>query len=194
MEGVIGEIRLFAGNFAPRNWAYCNGALIAISQNTALFSILGTTYGGNGTTNFGLPDLRGRAPVSSGTGPGLSTRALGSRSGAEEETVTELQLAAHFHSGNVIVRDISSQEFLIADSSDETFPEYNYFADAGLGKQFYGTVKDDSKTMNDNMLMAVASSKITAGLTGGGQFHNNMQPFLVLSYIICLTGVFPSRS
>ena len=97
MEGTIGGIRGFAGNFAPRAWAFCEGQLIAIAQNTALFSILGTTYGGDGRTTFGLPDLRGRIPISAGTGPGLSTHKLGSRSGIEDVTLNILNLPNHFH-------------------------------------------------------------------------------------------------
>jgi microcystin-dependent protein len=96
-EGTLGEVRLFAGNFAPRNWEFCSGQLISIASNTALFSVLGTTYGGNGTTTFGLPDLRGRVPVGAGQGPGLTYRPLGERSGAENHTLTPEQLPAHSH-------------------------------------------------------------------------------------------------
>ena len=94
MEGYIGQIMMFGGNFAPRDWALCNGQLLPISQNSALFSILGTTYGGDGRTNFALPDLRGRAPVHAGNGPGLTTRSLGQKSGSETNSLSENQMPA----------------------------------------------------------------------------------------------------
>ncbi|MEQ9567295.1 MAG: tail fiber protein, partial [Pseudomonadales bacterium] len=99
-EPFVGEIRMFAGNFAPRGWAYCDGQLLAVSQNDALFSLLGTIYGGDGRTTFGLPDMRGRIPLHAGTGPGLSPRRLGSKSGSEKETLTVNQLASHSHGFN----------------------------------------------------------------------------------------------
>ncbi|MBD3756388.1 MAG: phage tail protein, partial [Gammaproteobacteria bacterium] len=96
-EPFVGEIRMFAGNFAPRGWAFCDGQLLAVSQNDALFSLLGTIYGGDGRTTFGLPDMRGRIPVHQGSGPGLSPRRLGSKSGAETETLTVNQMPSHTH-------------------------------------------------------------------------------------------------
>ena len=99
-EPYVGEIRMFAGNFAPRGWAFCDGQLLAVSQNDALFSLLGTIYGGDGRTTFGLPDVRGRVPVHQGTGPGLSQRRLGSKGGSEDVTLTSNQLASHSHDFN----------------------------------------------------------------------------------------------
>ncbi|MCG8476542.1 MAG: tail fiber protein [Cytophagales bacterium] len=194
MEGTIGEVRLFGGNFAPRAWAFCEGQLMPIAQNTALFSILGTTYGGDGRTTFALPDLRGRAPISPGTGPGLSTRKLGQRFGLETTTLSVLNLPYHLHSGELKIKGISQQQFYIAESSNQTTPKSNYFADAGLGNQFYGTEKDESKTMSVKTADAYPSGALIINQTGGGQSFNNMQPFLTVHFIICLSGVFPSRS
>ncbi|MCF4100075.1 tail fiber protein [Gillisia sp. M10.2A] len=166
MEPFLGEVILFAGNFAPRDWALCNGQLLAISQNSALFSILGTTYGGDGRTTFALPDLRGRAPIHAGRGAGLSDRILGSRSGAEITTLTALNLPSHNHS-------ISA-----AEEGNTDVPNDNYIAGAGLNS--YSTVTD-------------TASKST-GNTGNSQAFNNMPPYLVMNYIIALQGIFPSRN
>ena len=194
MEGTLGEIRLFAPNFAPENWAYCEGQQLQISQNQSLFSILGTTYGGDGRVTFGLPDLRGRAPVSSGTGPGLTTRKLGSKNGSETVTVEPSQAPPHGHNVQLTLKSISSQEFLIAKTSNKNTPVKNYFADGGLGKSFFGKDKNTGKSMDAEMLSTRADCEVVLESSGGGQPHNNMQPYLVLSYIICLKGVYPSRS
>jgi len=181
MEGTIGEVILFAGNFAPRNWAFCNGQLLAIASNTALFSILGITYGGDGRTTFALPDLRGRVPVSAGTGPGLSTHWLGSRSGTETVTLTHLQIPSHTHSAQSII-----ETPCYAGDGNEDTPAGNYLAnDAGRPKEFNATA---------DSYMAPFKNFVTIGYTGGSQPHTNMSPYLTLNYIICLQGVFPSRS
>ena len=173
-DPYIGEISIFAGNFAPRGWAFCNGQLLPIAQNTALFSILGTTYGGNGTTTFALPDLRGRAPLSSGQGPGLSDYDLGQSGGTETVTLTTNEIPAHNHSVGAFnnkgdqSNPTNNVNAIVVDSSNGTANAYAASANA---------------TMNNGAV----------GSTGGSQPHNNMQPYLTLNFIIALQGVFPSR-
>jgi len=181
MEGMIGEIRLFAGNFAPRSWALCEGQLIPISQNTALFSILGTTYGGDGRTTFGLPDLRGRVAIHAGHGPGLSDYDLGQKSGSETNTLTLAQMPVHNHAATVSVELPAS-----AEEGDSESPVDNVPAVAEEGAPY--------ATSPDGSTMAPASGTATIGNTGGGQPVNNMQPYNAFNYIIALQGVFPSRS
>jgi microcystin-dependent protein len=170
MEGYIGQVILFAGNFAPRAWAFCNGQLLSIAQNTALFSILGTTYGGNGQTTFALPDLRGRAPVHSGQGPGLTNRDLGANGGAEAVSLDVGQMPPHVHPLRATTTTATS-----------TIPSGRVLA-AAPGRNIYGT----------NANTAFAGGMIREA--GGGQPHGNMQPWLCLNYIICIEGIFPSRN
>ncbi len=195
MEGTIGEIRGFAGNFAPRAWAYCQGQLLSINANQALFSILGTTYGGDGRTSFGLPDLRGRTPVSQGTGPGLSTHKLGARSGAEYNYLTQNQMPAHTHSATWT--ETASIVSIGASTSDATEAEPGAtltlgVADAGGNSAIYTTGNNDV-TLKAGGSVSVAGT-VTVGMSGASQAVPNMQPYLVINWIICLQGVFPSRS
>jgi microcystin-dependent protein len=170
-EPFIGEIQMFAGNFAPRSWALCDGQLLAISQNDALFSLLGTTYGGDGRTTFGLPDLRGRIPIHMGTGPGLSPRSLGSKAGTENETITSNQLPAHGHP----VKASSS----VADASA---PGNRVVAESSLFDLYQSAAPS-----------AVMSSS-TVGSSGSNQSHGNVMPFQCVNFIIALVGVYPSRN
>ncbi len=174
-EGFIGEIRMFAGNFAPRGWALCDGQLLAISSNAALFSILGTTYGGDGRTTFGLPDLRGRVSMHPGNGPGLSSVRLGQRGGVETVTLTNNQMPSHTHSVRVN-----------ADSTVATtdMPENGLLARNAASTPIYG----------DTVNTVLHNNFVTIGSTGGSQAHTNIQPFTAVNYIICLQGVFPSRN
>lgn len=176
MEAFIGTIILFAGNFEPRDWAFCNGQLLSIAQNSALFSLLGTTYGGDGVTTFALPDLRGRAAVGCGTGPGLTDRPLGQAFGQEAVTLTTAQLPSHTHQ-------------LQGSSAGATSPD-----PAGLGLAYTGdpgvpTGTDSYGSLATPTTMAAAS--ISA--VGGGQAHANVPPSLGLNYLICLQGIYPSR-
>jgi microcystin-dependent protein len=166
-EPFIGEIRLLPFNFAPRGWAFCQGQILSIAQNTALFSLLGTTYGGNGTTTFALPDLRGRVAVSAGQGPGLSSYTLGQQSGVESVTLLTTQMPSHSHLVNCNSGDADSGTPL------NKFPAgaSSYSGSAG-------------STMNPG----------TIGNAGGSQPHTNVQPLLVLNYCIALEGIFPSRN
>lgn len=170
-EPFLAEIRLFPYNFAPRGWAFCQGQLLAISQNTALFSLLGTTYGGNGITTFGLPDLRGRAAVHVGQGPGLSPYDLGQQGGTETVTLLTNQMAPHPHPANCL-------------NANGNQPQPNnavWATDLG-GNPQYGVTKA-AGTMAPNII----------GPSGGGQAHNNLQPYLALNYCIALQGIFPQR-
>lgn len=173
-EPFVGEIRMFAGNFAPRGWAYCEGQLLAVSQNDALFSLLGTIYGGDGRTTFGLPEMRGRIPLHQGTGPGLSERRLGSKAGNENVTLTVNQLASHSHDFNATTQDADSQE-----------PAGRVLAESPTNLRYLK--KDPTTSINKELNSASLSS------TGGSAPHTNMQPTLCLHYIIALFGIYPSR-
>ncbi len=173
MEPFIGEIKLFAGNFAPRGWAFCDGQLLPINQWQALFSILGTMYGGDGRTNFALPDLRGRVSVHPGNGSGLSPYGIGEKGGAETVTLSVQQMPVHSHSLNANAQN--------GDTSD---PPGSSLADTK------GSDKDYMKSGMVNTEMSPNS----IGATGSGQPHENRQPYLAVNYIIALQGVFPSRS
>jgi microcystin-dependent protein len=172
-EPFIGEIRMFGGNFPPRNWAFCDGQLLAISQNTALFSLFGTTYGGDGQTTFALPDLRGRIPLHRGHGPGLANRAIGERSGTETVTLTASQLPVHTHSV------LASSD----PASNAIGPEGAVTGDAGA-RQIYAAPSSPPLAMDAG---AVASA-------GGGQPHDNMAPYLAIQFIVALFGIYPSQS
>jgi microcystin-dependent protein len=180
MDEFIGIIKIFAGNFAPRGWAICNGQLMSISQNTALFSILGTTYGGDGQTTFALPDLKGRVPVGQGTGPGLQTVDLGEVSGEQNHTLIQTEIPAHTHAALV-----SS-----ADSTQAAATNGASIATPGslAGRSFVSTLGFNTTPPNT----ALNPTSITP--TGGSQPHNNMQPYLGINYIICTDGLYPSRS
>jgi len=181
MEPTLAEIRIFAGNFAPRSWALCQGQLLPISSNQALFSLLGTTYGGDGRTTFGLPDLRGRTAIHAGNGPGLSDRRLGSKGGTETVTLNQTNLPNHNHHDSVRAN---------VTSSDSNLPN----------GRFPGVIS--AVDSNGTALAAAAyatTSSITipagnTGNTGGGQSVDIRQPWLAMHYIIALQGLFPSRS
>lgn len=169
-EPFIAEVKIFAGNFAPRGWAFCNGQLLPVAQNTALFSLVGTIYGGDGRTTFGLPNLQGRAVMHPGRGPGLTPRTLGERGGSTTANLNEAQLASHSHSVNAY------------NSATSATPNNT----VGLGAATMYHAADSASR--------VAMSASMVGSTGGAQPHNNMQPYLGLSFIIALVGLFPSRS
>ena len=174
MEPFIGMIVMFGGNFAPRSWAFCDGQLLAISQNSALFSILGTTYGGDGRTTFGLPELRGRVAMHPGNGPGLAARQLGQKGGIEQVTLTEAQMPAHSHTATAKV-DVNTG--VGAESAPTGFiaAHAGAFTEDGNGPELSGV----SATVNN---------------AGGSLGHTNIQPFTCVNYIIALQGTFPSRN
>jgi microcystin-dependent protein len=170
-DAFLGEVRMFAGTFAPRGWAFAHGQLLSISQNTALFSLLGTTYGGNGQTTFALPDLRGRAPIGWGQAPGLTPRNLGEVGGSENRTLTTQQMPFHNHA-------------LVASNAPATSskPSAGQALAAIQGAGAYAAVAPNT------ML-----SPQSVGLAGGSQPFDNMPPYLGVNYIIALEGIFPSQ-
>ncbi len=172
-EPFLGEIRMFAGNFAPRGWAFCDGQLVAVSQNDALFSLFGTIYGGDGRTTFALPDLRGRIPVHAGdsAGPGLTRRNLGEKAGSEQVTVTTPQLPAHTHAFNAA-----------GAAAEDTSPLGRVPATSS-GPSLYGSAGP----------LRVMDARAIQN-TGGSQSHDNVMPFLCIYFIVALVGVFPSRT
>ena len=166
MDPFLGQIILFAGNFAPRGWALCEGQLLSINQNQALFSLFGTIYGGDGRTTFQLPDLRGRSPVSEGNGPGLSSYALGQKGGFERNTITMQQMPPHSHPVGVPTSTAAGGE------AEGFLAAANIYAE------------DSNATYGG----------VTVSHNGGGQPVNNVQPYLALNYIVALVGQFPSRN
>lgn len=191
MDPFIGEILMFGGNFAPRAWAFCDGQLLAISSNTALFSILGTTYGGDGRTSFALPDLRGRLPIHAGTGPGLSTRKLGARGGVEEYNMNILTLASHGHLADLSSLTATASVAVSTGAGDANNPSSKFLASSGAVSAFM-----DEGTPNKHLggVSAVVGGTVTIGNTGNSQPINNIAPSSCINYIICMQGVFPSRS
>ncbi|GAA4363072.1 tail fiber protein [Hymenobacter saemangeumensis] len=180
MDEFIGIIKIFAGNFAPRGWAICDGSLLPISQNTALFSLLGTMYGGNGTTTFALPDLRGRVPVGVGQGPGLSPYTQGQLSGSENVTLTTGQMPAHNHllngSSTPGTTDALAGNFLALPNGTTNNTEEAVTVHA------YGPSAN------------VTANPAAIGAAGGNQPVPVLQPLLAINYIICLEGIYPSRN
>ncbi|HKO96857.1 MAG TPA: tail fiber protein [Pyrinomonadaceae bacterium] len=173
MDPFVAEIRIFAFNFAPKGWAWCDGQLLPLSQNTALFSLLGTTYGGDGKSNFALPDLQGRAAMHPGQGPGLSLHDLGETGGSETVTLLESETPAHTH------QVMAGGNFDVGDSN---VPTGNILAKSASGHAYEAS---------GNLTQL---SEETFSVSGGDQPHNNMQPYLTFYYNIALQGVFPPRT
>ena len=178
-EPFIAEIRIFAGNFAPRGWAFCDGQLLPIANNTALFSLIGTTYGGDGRTTTALPNLQGRAPMHPGAGPGLTRRRLGETAGIERVELTESQLPNHSHYFHTV--PVNGNEYT---------PDPTVALAEGLPG---GKFADPYHIYSDSTNQMVPMSSEAIRDTGGGQTHNNVQPYLVMNYIIALQGLYPSR-
>lgn len=170
-EPFVGEVRMFAGNFAPRGWAFCDGQLLAVSQNDALFSLLGTIYGGDGRTTFGLPDMRGRLALHAGHGPGLSDRRLGAKGGTEKETLTVNQLPSHTHGASA------------NNTTGSAATPTGAFAKDTTGSNIYVQNMTVPTNLNSNGMSHV----------GGSRSHDNMMPYLCINYIIALVGIYPSR-
>jgi microcystin-dependent protein len=172
-DPYIGEIRMFGGNFAPQGWAFCHGQLLAISENEALFNLIGTTYGGDGQDTFALPDLRGRVPIHMGTGPGLSSRQIGELAGTETVTLTANQIPIHTHAAQVQ-----------SGAGDSGAPAANavWASSAGGVKVYTASATPPASAM--------AAGNI--GSAGGNQPHENRMPFLAVNFIISLFGIFPS--
>ena len=172
VETFLGEIRMFAGNFAPKGWAFCQGQLLLIAQNQALFALLGTTYGGDGRTTFALPDLRGRAPIGFGQGPGLSYKYLGQQFGTETVTLTTAQMPAHSHTVNAVTSE-----------GNQNLPTNSLPANTKTLDKEYSDAASNT-TMKSGMI----------GITGSSQPVNISQPSLGVNFIIALQGIYPSRN
>jgi microcystin-dependent protein len=176
-DPFVAEIRIFPFNFAPRGWAFCNGQLLSISQNTALFSLLGTTYGGDGRSNFALPNLQGSAPMHPGQGPGLSLHDLGESGGSNNVTLLSSEMPAHAHSINSIDGGRVGGQSGQPGNAILT-------KTGGVPTNAYASGASQNQTMAANMVAVL----------GGNQPHNNMMPYLTLNFCIALQGVFPPRS
>jgi microcystin-dependent protein len=170
-DPFVAEIRIFPFNFAPRGWAWCDGQLLPLSQNTALFSLLGTTYGGNGKSNFALPDLQGRAPMHPGQGPGLSLHDLGEQAGTETVTLLESEMPGHAHAVRASLQD----------ATDRTVA--GQLPAGGIGVAMFASGPPN---------VSLSFSSLTPA--GGDQPHNNMMPYLTFNFCIALQGVFPPRT
>ncbi len=185
-EPFIGEIRMFAGTFAPRNWAFCNGQMLPIAENTALYSLLGTTYGGDGRVYFGLPDLRGRFPMHAGNGPGLTPHFLGQSGGEERTTLNVTNMPAHNHTATVTLGVNASE-------ATETIPNGNFLAKSGNGGPIYA--KDSSNVPGTEQPQTMNSSALQTTIlnNGGGQAFSNVPPYNAVNFIIALQGTYPPR-
>lgn len=172
-DSYIGEVRLFAGNYAPQGWALCDGALQSISENEALFALIGTTYGGDGQSTFALPDMRGRLPLHQGTGPGLTTRVMAEMLGSEAVTVLDTQMPAHLHP-------------VVASATDATASIPTNAIPAGQ--------PGDTLYLSNPSVAAVSMSNRTLQPAGGSLPHDNTMPFVCVNFIISLFGIFPSQS
>jgi microcystin-dependent protein len=173
MDPFVAEIRIFPFNFAPKGWAFCDGQILPLSQNTALFSLLGTTYGGDGRSNFALPDMQGSAPMHPGQGPGLSLHDLGETGGSDTVILLESEIPSHSHGVLSVAPNFGA-------SSD--VPTSNAFAKASQGSPYAPAAN------------LVTLSDQTIAPSGGGQPHNNLMPYLTLNFCIALQGVYPPRS
>ena len=176
----ISEIQIFAFDFAPRGWAFCNGQLLAINTNQALFSLLGTTYGGNGVNTFALPDLRGRVPLGWGNGAGLTLNNLGAMGGAENVTLLPTQIPPHTHS----ITTTAAQSCQSVGGNQNT-PAASFPAT-------HETENIYSTTSNANM--GAPTVNTTIGIAGGSQPHSNLPPYLTMNFCIAIQGIFPSRN
>ncbi len=217
-EPFIGQLAYVGFNFAPRGWAQCDGQVIAISQNTALFSLLGTEFGGDGRTTFALPDMRGRVPIHQGTGPGLSTFRIGMKGGVELASLTVLQLPAHTHTATAVSGSTSTvadgataSSTLKANSgiADKLSPDGNVLAQSAQGNgaravdvNTYNSTTPDVDmhagsivtTLSGVAITTTTTTDVTVSTTGGSQSFPIMQPYTVLNCVIALQGIFPSRS
>lgn len=172
MDPFVAEIRIFPFNFAPKGWAFCNGQILPISQNTALFSLLGTTYGGDGKSNFALPNLQGSVPMHPGQGPGLSLHDLGETGGSETVTLLSSEIPQHSHTIPCTTTEVGTQ---------------------AVGTAFARTDADRPPAYTNSAPNAIMSP-MTLVPAGGSQPHNNMQPYLTLNFCIALQGVYPPRT
>lgn len=204
-DGLIGEIRCYAGNFAPKYWAYCAGQTLPLNQNQALFAILGTVYGGNGTSNFQLPDLRGRIPIGTGTSQSLGlTFSLGQKGGEENHTLILSEIPLHSHNVTVTqntgnpAMNITINGTSLTGNSTSPAGALSSSDDGGGSIAFFASATSTKVAMAADSIklsnLVAGTPTVAIGTTGGTQPHSNVQPVLGMNYIICLLGVFPSRN
>lgn len=192
-EPMIGEIQIFSGNFAPRGWAFCDGALLSVASHTSLFAVIGTRYGGDGRTSFQLPDLRGRVPVGVGLKQGGSNYELGQRSGAEMVTLSTSQLPGHNHEANVSL-NVKVQATSVRGSVSK--PAAGAWLGAGYDLETSQNVENYVTQASQSVSIGGGQASVAATVqpTGAGIGHENMMPWQAISYIIALDGIFPSRT
>lgn len=173
-EPFLGQITMFAGNYAPRNWAYCDGQILDTSQQDTLFSLIGTNYGGNGTTTFALPDMRGRVPIHQGTGPGLSQRLIGEKGGSERVTLSVNQIPFHNHPLQASTQNANSN--------------------APTGNVLAKPENENNKIFDNNSNTYTTMDSDAVSFSGGSKAHSNIAPYLGVHFIIALVGIYPSRN
>ncbi|MBI9068859.1 MAG: phage tail protein [Salinivirgaceae bacterium] len=207
MEGTIGEVKIFAGNFAPRTWAYCEGQLMDVSQHTSLFSVLSNIYGGDGRTNFKLPDLRGRVPVGVGTGSGLTPITLGQLGGTQNHILSTNEMPQHTHTAQATASSVSVGGTATAvmnvstEECEERSPDNRVLGPSSSSDMYQDTatagktLKSDAITVDTSALTVdVSGLSVAVNPAGGSQTFSIMQPYLGMHWIICLDGLYPSRS
>lgn len=200
-EAFLGEIRMFAGNYAPEGWAICDGGLLDISQFQALFAVIGTYYGGDGRTNFAVPDLRGRVAIGAGTGICLSTRHLGNRGGTEREIITINNMPQHTHHVAASCQgSLTAQGTVLCTDSgtDTNNPEGKHISKGSPTVKTYSDGTPNKKMAEGNVEINLDAEQLqidtNTSPVGSGQSHSNMQPWTCVNYIICVDGLFPPRS
>lgn len=198
MEFYLGQILPFAGNFAPQGWHVCDGALLQIMQNQALYSILGVQYGGDGKTTFALPDLRGRTVIGAGVGPGLANRVQGAKGGSETVTLTTAQIPAHAHTLTAQASVAIPATKAFSGTGTTNVPTGNILAapnDPNAGDvNGYAAASSANTALGDAATAAAAFNNAPTSIVGSGGAHDNMSPFQVLNWIICIDGLYPVRA
>jgi microcystin-dependent protein len=206
MDPTLSEVRLFAGNYEPLSWQFCKGQLMSIAINTALYSLLGTTYGGDGQTSFALPDLQGRVPVGTGAGPGLPAVDLGDVWGAETTVILSSQMPAHTHmllgaGAAPITGTITATMNVNTTAGSGDNPTGSFLGTDGSGSGLYAATATSGATLNTsaiqlntNGLSVNLAGQVQIGISGSSQPINLMQPYLALNYIIAVEGIYPSRN
>ena len=192
MDTFLTTILIWPPNFAPVNWALCAGQLLPINQYTAVFSLLGTMYGGNGTTNFGLPDLRSRVPVGAGQGTGLSSYLPGQVGGSENVTLTTPMLAAHTHTATVTGLSAAAPAVTSAGTTNQPSSSVVLAAPTDAARNPINLYSNAAP--NQSLAPGTGSGSVSVASAGGGQPHSNIQPYLAVNYIIALAGIYPTRS
>ncbi len=191
MDGYLGQIMAWGPNFAPRNWAFCNGQLMSINANPALYSLLGTMYGGDGRSTFGVPNLQGRVAMGAGNGVGLTPRRQGEYGGQETVQLSIAEMPAHTHAATSTPAGGSSAELPLSTTAGVNATPEAGDVPAAASDDIYGP---NSSTVSTPLNVNVAPQDVTVGTAGGSLPHNNIQPYQVVNYIICTEGLYPSRS